>query len=136
MQYNIQNIISSSCKKILDDLIGYRNDSYSTGHYKIKEVIDFEINQLFNDDIIETCKIFYGTDDVYALISRHYPQKEFGDLWGLWLTTEKGVVEHYKGKEEGYSAYSVPKNSLVISDLSDEGILLVLPENPKSYFIQ
>lgn len=135
MNYNIENMNTFSCKTLLNTKIGYRNDNYSTGTYKIKQVIDFETKELFNQDIIETCKLFYGTDDVYAVIQRHFNTDNFDTLWGLWLTTESGVKEYYKGQEEGYNAYLIPDNALVISDLSEEGILFVLSQHPDFYLI-
>jgi hypothetical protein len=133
MTIYLYDALSFSCKTLLNTKIGYRNDHYSTGHYKIKQVIDFEIEELSNQDIIDTCINFYGTDDVYAVIQRHFNTDNFDALWGLWLTTENGVKEYYKGSEEGYNSYSIPDKCLVISDIGEEGILFVLDQHPDNY---
>lgn len=130
--YNYHLVSTVTLKNLLLYRIGYRNDNLSTGHYKINDVIHHEINELGNEDIIETCKIFYGTDDVYAVINRHFGEKQ---LWGLWLTTEDGVISNYNGDSEFYDSYKIPDNALVISDLGDEGALFVIDVYPSSLLL-
>ena len=126
-------LLTPSCNEMIENMIGYRNDNYSTGHYNIIDVISFEVNELSNDDIFQTCLNLYGTDDVVSVIENHFNTKNFHNLWGLWLTTEKGVVEHYKGSKEGYELYAIPENALIISDISDEGALFVIDSHPETY---
>ncbi len=132
--YNIPNpLLTPSCNELITNMKGYRNDDYSTGHYKILEVISFEVNELGNEDIFQTCLNLYNTEDVISLIKKHFNTENLDNLWGLWLTTEQGVKDHYKGIEEGYTTYSIPDNAFILSDISDEGVLFVLDSHPNNY---
>jgi hypothetical protein len=121
---------SNTLKELLETKVGYRNDHYSTGHYCIKDVLDFEIIELGNEDIPETVNKFYNTNNIWQIIFKHFPNVEINKLWGLWLTSKQGVIEYYKGKEEGYNSYLIPDNALAISDIDDEGVLFVIDVHP------
>lgn len=119
---------SNELKQIEKEKVGYRNDDLSTGRYEIQDVIEFETVELGNDDIYETCQNFYGTRDVEKVI-----KDKFGNetVWGIWLTTVKGVLNNYKEVETTtITTYKLPSDALPISDIGEDGILFATTEYP------
>lgn len=48
-------------------------------------------------------------------------------LYGLWLTSKHGVMDLYEGSNSELSEYKIPCNSIVVSDLGEQGILFASP---------
>lgn len=150
----IEMEFSQELKQILNTKIGYRNEGYSgSGETDVRDVIKFEMYELGNEDILDFFKENYGLsvsceDYQEALEAGQISEEEvdeiidqmmlilhekFGhkDLSCLWLTTLEGVKSNYLCGEEYVSQYCLEGITIVpISDLGDQGILLVMDKHP------
>lgn len=120
---------SKTAQKIIDSNIGYRNDTLFSGDdYLIQETLKFEIYELDNDDILDYLNVD-GINDVLDYIDKHLPHHK--ELYAYWFTSKDAVQKLYAGDTEPISEFKLPQKYLILSDLDDEGILIV-SETPKS----
>lgn len=122
---------SETAIEILTNGFGYRDDNYSgQGIEDLESIVKYEVLELQNRDILYTCRKLYALDldirnlkkSVEVVLKFFYHFYNSKILYAKWLTLEKFVVYLY-GKD--VSKYSIPINSLIVSDLNTEGILLV-----------
>lgn len=121
------NLLSPTANELVTSQTGYRNDDLSAGVFKITDIIEFETNELGNTDIHDTCAKLYNTTP------RNSMQDAFRttDLYGLWVTTKSGVTNHYSDEQDSpITAYNIPENAHIVSDLDTEGVLFVFIPHP------
>ena len=131
--------LSNTAQSLIKNGCGYRNiEVYGSGVVDYEEIIKFETLELGNDDIFDTClelyNIGYNTnglmeekeEDIERRIEeniKHWKNHFQADkLYGLWLTTEEAVEELYEGDPV---EFTIPAGAVIVSDLDEEGILLV-----------
>lgn len=124
--------------------IGFRgNDIFGeSGLYGLKEIILYETENLGNDCILDTMNEKYGCNGIDECIS--YIENHFGcdanNLYSLWLCdTVADVVDNYcmlytKGEVVYISAYEIPDDAIIISDIDREGKFYVSSQ-PFRYII-
>lgn len=125
---------------------GCRCESYSgSGVRKLREILDFEIEELRNMDIPATIlklhhprvshelrKVIENENDpgeysfdiinwVMAFASNYFKVPE-EELCGIWLTTKANVIKRY-GID--FDECNLPDDALPISDLGKDGALFV-----------
>lgn len=119
-----------------DSRIGYRDDStYNSGVTNFVDIINYEINELYNDDILFTMM------NVYDVFINTYKSIEYnisvivdtvkellgiiGDepIYAIWLCSNKEQVRSiYDG--HNISKYKINDDAIVVSDLGKEGALI------------
>lgn len=123
--------LSKTALSILQTRIGYRNDElYNSKVVRFEDILCYEVKELGNLDILETCKSLYNVkiscDDIDKSIQSvlyYFCEKLKSDiLFAKWLTTKKNVNKLYEGNAKGYN---IPDFSFIASDLGDDGILFV-----------
>ena len=113
--------------------IQFRNDDFGSGFSRRSkpnalELISDEIEELNNEDIIDYLQSTGATVETLSDVINHIEKnlnQPIDNLYALWLTSYEGVVKHYEGNPENISAYEVPSNAMIISDLADEGQLYI-----------
>lgn len=128
-------VLSQTANVIKLSNIGYRNDYLFSGEdYLIEEVLDFEINELYNHDIFE----FTGLSKISEiLIYAHNKLNTKARLYGYWMTSRDGVIHNYANGDNQtvITQFTLPKDYIILSDLDDEGVLII-SETPKSLLLQ
>lgn len=133
---------SKTAAKLLENKIGYREESYSGSHIRnLYDVIEFEIEELGNEDILYFLKCnepelhdlpdpLTEDDDIPSILKRidKFVKTKLGstNVSAIWLTSYKYVKKWYEGEDESIDMYSIPANFVILSDLNDEGILLAV----------
>lgn len=112
---------------------GFRNDyCYGSGVTDALEVIKYEVLELGNIDILETSRQKYNIkmdlrnkkqsiEILHKFLINYYGSRK---LNVLWLSTYDSIMNMYGGSDS-ISTYFIPKNSLILSDLGFDGVLLV-----------
>lgn len=132
---------SSTLQEMKQTRVGYRNDAYGTEVYPLREIIQFEIEELGNGDIVDFLQQSgYQLADPSTIQEIFYiimqiAQSSIDQLFGLWLSSKKGVTEWYDGKN-GMTAYQLPSDAFPISDLGEQGILWVSKIRPTQWLCQ
>ncbi|MFT9488305.1 MAG: hypothetical protein ACH0QD_13205 [Tepidibacillus sp.] len=86
---------SKTLQQMLQTRIGYRDETFSgSGERNAFKVIDFETEELLNEDIPDFVKKFYGIQGKEELFQKLKEHFETDDLVALWLTTKKGVLSN------------------------------------------
>lgn len=138
--------LSRHAQKLLKpNAVGYRCDEISEGRFSPLEVVEYEILELGNIDILST---LYDSgilrldvvpdydnpehvDSLYDQLINFLEQPQFRRANTLWLCAfKKDVINNYieyLGDIGDYevSMYKVPDDVLVLSDLADQGVLLL-----------
>lgn len=132
-------------KLLRPNAVGYRCDDISEGRFSPLEVVEYEILELGNIDILAT---LYESgilrldvvpdydnpehvDYLYDQLINFLEQPQFINANTLWLCAfKKDVITNYieyLGDVDDYeiSTYRVPDDALVLSDLADQGVLLL-----------
>ena len=132
MNINFSNI-SSTLKKIITDMRGFRNNNFqNSGITNLKEIIKYEYNELGNEDIIYTLNKLYGydtnkntVDEIIDFISLSL-SVDSSDLKAVWVTSYTAVEKLYKiNKDDPISVFNFKdKDWMIISDLDEDGILI------------
>ena len=127
--------LSETAQKIKKKNIGYRNDRLFSGDdYLIEDVLDNEINELCNEDIFE----FTSLSTIPEILDYiHNNLSTSKNLYGYWMTTKEGIIENYPNGDNQtiITQFTLPDKYLILSDLMDEGILIV-SETAKSLLMQ
>lgn len=136
--------ITPFTKKLIDTGIGYRIDTEDTsGITNIKRIVKYEVEELGNEDILDTLRLILDKPDFSIKdlknyvndFSKHYP-------YGLWLSTDiKTTKELYSSMpdliyntEDTVSKYRITGKAYLLSDIGSEGTLLALPKNADKYY--
>ena len=109
----------------MHSIIGYRSEAvYGDGYRNIDEVIDHEINELDNDDIIDTLKnkgLIRNKSGLSAYITK---LKGAGYTEVLWLAnTKQDIVDIYRTDIDTIDFYSII-DGILISDIGIDGKLI------------
>lgn len=125
--------LSSTAIQIIDDNIGYRNDNlYSGDDYTIEDVLNYEYNELGNEDILDYTNSQDGNDVLQSVVKHlHMTFPLTQPIYAYWFTIEDAVIELYNGNIEPITAFKLPSQFVIISDLDRDGILIASP-TPKS----
>ena len=134
----------------INETLLYRTESaFGSGIRDLRDVIQFEIEELQNTDIPDTLldnfkmtkeqenilRTSYETDNIdydrlvdtcLDIVHRKYPNAKYA----LWLADKDAVKDYYGGKDEDIDAYEI-ENDEPISDLGYEGKLFVYSKYPE-----
>lgn len=129
----MNQLLSATATQIIDDNIRYRNDNlYSGEDYTIEDVLNYEYNELGNEDILDYTNSQDG-NDVLQFIAKQFnltlPFKQ--PIYAYWFTLKDAVIELYNGNIEPITAFTLPNKFVIISDLGRDGVLIASP-TPKS----
>lgn len=142
------NDLTQFAQKMLATHMGYRTENQSDHEeHTGAEVIDFEINELGNQDIIDTCNLLYSlnaktAEDVIKALNDKLG-KNFNVLWlasdpfdCLEFYTDGHKHYHHlsdakdeDGNQIDLTEYTVPQDAILISDIGSDGQLMAVPEN-------
>lgn len=145
LNYN-KSKLSQTAQFLLKNGYGYRNNEcYGNYIYDLRDVISFEIKELGNNDILYFFNKHYNTnfglmvscckdDEINKEISQIYDivcgALNTNSPYCMWLTTEEYVEELYSTDEYLVSCYKIPEDSIIMSDLGCDGILIATKNNP------
>lgn len=121
---------------------GYRNTHYSSGVVELHKIINFELNELNNEDIFYFMKNNYDNYDTKCIEYKNNKidytinfvsnllNTDSKNLKGVWLTTYQDVLDIYCDKESPENidiekVYIHENNMIPISDLDKDGALFV-----------
>lgn len=138
--------MSVTLHEILATNQGYRNDNISdpdADEFTLRDVLDYEINELENTDIYEYLSDngdgLDGIDDVSDILIYVYSELGLPDeseVYGLWLTSVDAVIELYDGdtsNPETITSYELPDDYIILSDLGEDGVLIA-SSTPKEFW--
>lgn len=138
--------LTASAKKIIETGIGYRCEEQSTGYHEPLDILDYEINELGNNDILDTMDDLYNldTDDIAEI--DHFIKSAVKDDYDLiWLAADPlDTIEFYSDGHQQIASvkdakhsdgtpieitrYLLPtQNILLISDCGVDGQLFAYP---------
>lgn len=124
--------LSEVAKELLRTQIGYRNDGLSEGIFTISEIIEYETEELGNEDIYDTCEELYNTRNPLEVIENTFGKEV---VYGMWFARKEDILEYYaEDGETEINSYNIPNNAVVISDLGEDGVLFAFIEHPKKIF--
>lgn len=128
--------MSKELEQIKNDKLGYRNENISNdirGDYNLKEIINFEIDELQNTDILETLNVD-SKKEAISIIEENF-NENIEKLFGLWLATKENTEKVYRFDEyDILTKYALPEDFLVISDLGPDGILIASKSSKSDLF--
>lgn len=125
---------SSTAKRLSKQKYGFRNDElYDSGVTDFKSILKFEVEELENTDIFDTCEdlydIKYDMDNINSCIKstldffyKHFKTKK---LYAKWLTTKTMVKQLYEGDTYNIRKIKINDDFLIASDLGEQGVLFV-----------
>jgi len=129
--------MTEELKKLIKTRIGYRNEnvSHSGKMLPAKKILQYEYEELGNEDILDTLYsqefIDEPTYEKAILFIDELNKIYEKELYGLWLCSSiKDVKENYPDNYEDYTisevaVYKIPKEYVVLSDLGSQGILIL-----------
>lgn len=129
----MNQLLSATATQIIDDNIGYRNDNlYSGEDYTIEDVLNYEYNELGNEDILDYTNSQDGNDVLQFIAKQFNLTLPFTQpIYAYWFTLKDAVIELYNGNIEPITAFTLPNQYVIISDLDRDGVLIASP-TPKS----
>ena len=146
--------LTKHAKKIIDKKFGYRCEEQSTGWHAPYDILDFEINELGNDDIITTMKRLYdydftNVDDLDAKLKEYF-QSGYQLLWladdplttveeysdGHQRVKSLKEAKHEDGSPIVVRAYYLPTDFLVLSDIDADGQLFAFSDEVNIVYSQ
>lgn len=119
--------------------VGYRNDALSgITDPSLKEVIDFESNELGNTDLLDFTKQVYGKRNVDSLLDFCQKRLASQQLYAFWLTASKyDVVTQYMDDGDNViTAYKIDKPVILLNDLGSDGFLFASTEPLDTFWQQ
>lgn len=125
--------LSKLTQNIVDTNIGYRNDYLFDGNdFLIMDVIEYEKNELGNDDIHDFIKSQYNIKpkDIKAWLESKFNTK-VDKLYGYWLSSKLGIDTYIDSFDDLITEIPLPDKYIILSDLGNDGCLIVSPK-PKS----
>lgn len=113
------------------DIPDYCLDNYHFGKFKNRYIGDIIVD-LLNEEIYLNEK--YSENDAKKLIDKMlqdiYEQTGINCKYGLWLCNSKeDLINNYEADPENIQAYDTT-NSVILSDLDDEGVLYGFENEP------
>jgi hypothetical protein len=148
--------MSVTLETLLKTRIGYRNEHFQgSGMKQAYDVIGYEIQELYNTDIIDTMSSLYNLDlSKYMMEDEDYDypvvdmecsldliqeimsflEKKFKtdkqNIYVVWVTTAEAVKKFYSfdNEEPELTTVSIKDNWLPISDIDTQGILFAYTE--------
>jgi hypothetical protein len=130
--------LSEETKRMLKEGRGFRCESYGgSGKRKATDVIPFEVRELDNYHIAEdvckalgfSCKCWEPEecDESLKRIEQFIIENFGPGAQAVWVGTREAVVEHYCQPDEQPDEMELTEEHLVISDLGDDGALVLMP---------
>lgn len=130
--------LSPEARDIIAHNIGYRNDQLFGGDdHLLPDVLAFEINELENEDILDFTDSQDG-NDVMNIANAWFGENT--PVYAYWFATLPNVREFYTTHlededdqtiNEPITAFELPEEYIVISDLDQDGMCIMSP-TPKS----
>lgn len=131
--------LSPEAREIVTHNIGYRNDQLFNGDdHLLPDVLEFEINELENEDILDFTNS-KDSNDIINIANSWYGKDT--PVYVYWFATLPNVREFYtthledddsdSAIVEPITAFELPEKYIVISDLGQDGICIMSP-TPKS----
>lgn len=121
------------------DILAYLRDNYDIlPEFKLNENTISSLRETAEDDnelkqliIDEEQQIAIVNADYFIEQILNFVQRVIGskEATGLWLTTFKNVINRYGGNSEDIDEYSLPDRFIVLSDLDNDGALLVFKKD-------
>lgn len=143
-------LLTPSARQIIITRTGYRCEEQSTGYHNAQDILDYEINELGNDDIPDTLKHLYHYEyqDINQTLSwiKQHLQADAIDL--IWLAANwQSTIEFYSDGHKTINKlsqavdsnndpipidkYTLPNHNayLLISDCDVDGQLFAYPKD-------
>lgn len=147
MQIKNKSNLTPAAQKILLTGLGYRCLEQTSGYHEPADVLNYEINELDNDDIPATVKALYNYDyhNVKQLMQFINDQLETDQFELIWLAADPlDSIEFYSDQHQRYSSLRQAKHldgtaipvaeyllpideTLLISDCGVDGQLFAYP---------
>lgn len=141
--------LSKTAQILLQNNGGWRNDLlFSSDDYTITDCLNYENNELGNEDVVDFIQQLPGKDNrsltdmdmAIAAVETFISQQHLNNLYGWWLTTKAACQEIYQDEpDEPLSQYQLPQavwsKTLILSDLSTDGLLIATPDSHAAYHI-
>lgn len=126
------------------DIIIYLNEQYNAGLDLSVSISEESLEGLSEKErraeIIEAQSLMvvengsYYEDEIMKFLKNKLSATE---LYGLWLSTEEGVLMRYSSEGENeLDQYHIQEDFLPISDLGKDGTLFVMKQPPNTYLSQ
>lgn len=143
-------LLTTSAQQIIITSTGYRCEEQSTGYHNAQDILNYEINELGNDDIPDTLKHLYhyeyqGINQTLSWIKQRLQTDAIDLIWlaANWQTTIEFYSDGHKATNSLSQAvdsnndpipinkYTLPnsKDYLLISDCDVDGQLFAYPQN-------
>lgn len=111
--------------------IGFRADDTDKPKYSFRDMLDYEINELENEDIFLTIKELYNkeTKSINDIIKFCQGELNSNKLFYKWLCVDLNIAKklyYYEGLE--LYLVQVISPYMIINDLGNEGLLVVSPK--------
>lgn len=147
MQIKNKSNLTTEAQKILLTGLGYRCLEQASGYHEPADVLNYEINELANDDIPTTVKALYNYDyhNVAQLIQFINDQLATNQFELIWLAADPlDSIEFYSDHHQRYQTLAAAKHDdgtpipvsefllpvdqvLLISDCGVDGQLFAYP---------
>lgn len=139
--------LSEANNKLVTTGCGFRTDECSDNNYHTPiEILDFEINELYNDDIPDTLKKLYSFNAKNITeIDKFIKNQLKSDYELIWLASDPlDAIEFYSSNHKRYpdlesaihkstgepipvTKYFLSRDYLIVSDVGVDGLLIAYP---------
>lgn len=139
--------LSQSAQQVIKTHVGYRCvENVTTDYHKPLDILDFEINELYNDDILDFLENHYNiiVKNIYSI--NKFIKNQLGNYDLIWVTanplkaiefysnghhkfTDVKLAKHSNGDIIPVEKYQLPDKIMILSDLGEEGQLIAYPTN-------
>ena len=137
---NINNL-SKQALMILHNQKGYRSDdrsvfSMSDSFPETIKTIAYEVNALGNTDIPDTIEVLYGKIFTTPKQIDQFVKTKLGveRYYLVWLTATKDEADQYADSTNSIYEVDLPSDSIIISDIGMEGVLIASSVDPLAKF--
>lgn len=139
-----QQLLSKTAMLLISKNCSWRNDCLFDGdNYLIKDCIQYEYDELGNDDVLNFNQKFgiKTYSELFAAIKDFQASHHIPELFGWWITDKVSCQKYYQDDpSEQLSKYQLPQqdqeNTLILSDLDCDGILIATPSPHENYEIR
>lgn len=137
MVINIKHVSTDTLQSMYMLGYGYRNETFQNcGSRIFKDVINYEINELGNNDIIDTISKFYKQDKLHHIKNKvdficdffaNILNCKISELRCIWLTSMDGIKSAYSVNNDSdeVNLYYINKYMYPVSDIGLDGTLFV-----------
>lgn len=143
-------LLTPSARQIIITSTGYRCEEQSTGYHNAQDILDYEINELGNNDIPDTLKRIYHYEyqDINHTLSWIKQQLKTDAIDLIWLAANwQSTIEFYSDDHKSINKlsqaidsnnnpipidkYTLPNHNayLLISDCDVDGQLFAYPQD-------